>query len=75
VSVHLEETETVKPTKHGVKVMVTGATKVLAKTSSTTKGIASTYGYQLLFAVPPATSKSKVELLGYAQGLISAKEL
>jgi hypothetical protein len=75
VAVPLTETWTVKPTKSGVKVKPSGATAVLAKTGSSTKGIASTYGYQLLFAVPPAGSKEPVRLLGYAQGLISAKEL
>lgn len=75
VSVHLEETWKVTPTKSGVKVKPSGATAVLASTTSTTKGITSTYGYQLLFSVPPAGSKDRIELLGYAQGLISAKEL
>ncbi|MGN6743706.1 MAG: hypothetical protein ACTHJL_10475, partial [Amnibacterium sp.] len=75
VSVHLEETWKVTPTKSGVKVKPSGATRILAKTSSTTKGITSTYGYQLLFSVPPAGSKDVIELLGYAQGLVSAKEL
>lgn len=75
VAVPLTETWTVKPTKSGVKVKPSGATEILAKTKSSTKGIASTYGYQLLFSVPPAGSKDPVRLLGYAQGLISAKEL
>jgi hypothetical protein len=75
VAVPLTETWTVKPTKSGVKVKPSGATEILAKTTSSTKGIASTYGYQLLFSVPPAGSKEPVRLLGYAQGLISAKEL
>jgi hypothetical protein len=75
VSVDLAETWTVKPAKSGVKVKPSGATKILAKTSSTSKGIASTYGYQLLFSVPAAGSTSRIVLLGYAQGLVSAKEL
>jgi hypothetical protein len=75
VSVQLQETWKVTPTKSGVKVKPSGATKILARTGSTTKGISSTYGYQLLFSVPPAGSKDRIELLGYAQGLISAKEL
>jgi hypothetical protein len=75
VAVPLTETWTVKPTKKGVKVKTSGATAILAKTGSSTKGIASTYGYQLLFSVPPAGVKEPVRLLGYAQGLISAKEL
>jgi hypothetical protein len=75
VSVDLAETQTVKPGKSGVKVKPSGATRILSKTSSTGKGIASTYGYQLLFSVPSAGSSDRVVLLGYAQGLISAKEL
>ena len=43
-------------------------------TSSKT-GIASTYGYQLAFYVPPAGSDQKITLLGFAQGLVSAKEV
>jgi hypothetical protein len=75
VAVPLQETWTVTPSKKGVKVKPSGATLILANTTSSTKGIASTYGYQLLFSVPPAGSKDPVRLLGYAQGLISAKEL
>ncbi|MDH2442714.1 hypothetical protein QDR37_02025 [Amnibacterium sp. CER49] len=75
VAVDLAETWTVKPSKDGVKVTPSGATKILSKVDSTTKGIASTYGYQLLFSVPSAASSERVVLLGYAQGLISAKEL
>ncbi|HEY8319578.1 MAG TPA: hypothetical protein VIG76_12175 [Amnibacterium sp.] len=75
VSVQLQETWKVTPTKSDVKVKPSGATRILAGTGSTTKGISSTYGYQLLFSVPPAGSKERIELLGYAQGLISAKEL
>jgi hypothetical protein len=75
VAVNLKEAWTVKPVKDGVTVKPSGATKALAKVGSTAKGIVSTYGYQLLFAVPAAGSKSPVELLGYAQGLTSAKEL
>ena len=52
----------------------TGGTKILSKTSSTSKGIVSVYGYQLLFAVPSAGSNEPIVLLGYDQGLVSAKE-
>jgi hypothetical protein len=75
VAVNLKEQWTVKPVKAGVTVKPSGATKALAKVSATGKGIVSTYGYQLLFSVPSAGSKDRVELLGYAQGLTSAKEL
>lgn len=75
VSVHLVERWTVKPLKKGVTVKPSGATKALSRVTSTAKGIVSTYGYQLLFSVPPAGSDRRVQLLGYAQGLTSAKEL
>jgi hypothetical protein len=75
VAVNLKEQWTVKPVKDGVTVKPSGATKALAGVSSTGKGILSTYGYQLLFSVPSAGSNRPVELLGYAQGLTSAKEL
>ena len=64
-----------KPKKAGVTVKPSGGTKILSKTSSTAKGIVSVYGYQLLFAVPAAGSNKPTVLLGYAQGLVSAKEL
>ena len=75
VSVNLKETWTVKPVKKGVTVKPSGETKALAKVASTGKGLLSTYGYQLLFSVPSAASNRPVQLLGYAQGLTSAKEL
>ncbi|MFD1721802.1 hypothetical protein [Amnibacterium endophyticum] len=75
VSVNLEEKWTVKPKRSGVTVRPSGGTKILAGTSSTGKGIQSVYGYQLLFQVPSAGSTEPIKLLGYAQGLVSAKEL
>ena len=75
VAVQLSEQWTVKPTKGGVTVKPSGGTRILSKQSSTSKGIVSVYGYQLLFAVPSAGSKDPIVLLGYDQGLVSAKEL
>ncbi|WP_375400150.1 hypothetical protein [uncultured Amnibacterium sp.] len=75
VSVSLSETWTAKPAKAGAKVKPSGATQVLSNVKSTTKGIALVHGMQLLFSVPPAGASGRVVLLGYAQGLISAKEL
>lgn len=74
VAVQLDEQWTVKPKKSGVTIKPSGGTKILSKTSSTSKGIVSVYGYQLLFAVPSAGSDQPVVLLGYDQGLVSAKE-
>ena len=75
VSVHVTEQWTVKPTKRGVKVKPTGQTRDLSDVDETSKGIASAYGYQLLFSVPAAGEEKPITLLGYSQGLISAKEL
>lgn len=75
VSVQLNEQQTTKPSMKGVTIYPSGNTKILSKTSSTLKGIRAVYGYQLLFAVPSAGSNQPVVLLGYDQGLISAKEL
>jgi hypothetical protein len=75
VAVQLDEQWTVKPKRGGVTVKPSGGTRILSKTDSTAKGISSVYGYQLLFAVPSAGSGKPVVLLGYDQGLVSAKEL
>ena len=75
VAVELQERTTVKPKRSGVTVQTSGGVKTLSKHSSSARGIAAVYGYQLLFSVPSAGSKKPVVLLGYAQGLISAKEL
>ena len=75
VAVQLDEQWTVKPKRSGVTVKPSGGTKILSKTDSTDSGISSIYGYQLLFAVPSAGSTEPVVLLGYDQGLVSAKEL
>ncbi len=75
VSVGLTETWTVKPVKSGVTIKPSGATKILAKSSSSSKGFASVYSYQLLFSVPSAASTDKAVLLGYSQGIVQAKHL
>jgi hypothetical protein len=71
------ETSTLKPIQAGATVQVKDNPNVQALTGVTdsTKGIETTYGYQLLFYVPPAASGQKVQLLGYTQTLLSAKEL
>jgi hypothetical protein len=75
VAVQLDEQWTVKPKRGGVTVKPSGGTRILSRTSSSANGISSVYGYQLLFSVPSAGSKEPVVLLGYDQGLVSAKEL
>jgi hypothetical protein len=75
VTVYLNETFTVKPVEAGASVNPEGAVKSLSGITGTTKGTVAVYGDQLLFYLPPATSKNKIVLLGFATGLISAKEL
>lgn len=76
VATSLSETTTVKPVETGASVNASGGVKALVGTKSSESGFRSTYGYQLLFYVPPVTDDTgKVVLLGYSQGLISAKEL
>ncbi|BDZ51151.1 hypothetical protein GCM10025867_33920 [Frondihabitans sucicola] len=75
VSVSLNEIETVKPTKPGAEVNTEGEVKSLSGVSKSTKGLVATYGVQLLFSVPPVGSSDKIVLLGFSQGLISAKEV
>jgi hypothetical protein len=75
VAVYLNETETVRPVEPGAIINAEGAVKSLSGVSSSTKGTIATYGDQLLFYVPPSTSKDKIVLIGWASGLIAAKEL
>jgi hypothetical protein len=75
VAVDLNETETVKPVQAGAAVTVGGATEALLGKATSTSGIVAVYGDQLLFYVPAASKSDKIVLLGYGQGLISAKEL
>jgi hypothetical protein len=73
VAVDLNEIETVKPVQAGAAVSAQGQIAALMGTTTTTTGLVATYGDQLLFYVPAAGKSSKIVLLGYGQGLISAK--
>lgn len=75
VAVYLNETVTVTPVEAGAAVNPEGQVKTLSGVTGSTKGTVATYGDQLLFYVPSATSKQKISLLGFATGLTSAKEL
>lgn len=75
VAVNLNETTTVAPVEAGAAVNPSGQVKALSGIAVSTKGIEATYGDQLLFYVPPAGSDAKIILLGYSQGLVSAKEI
>lgn len=76
VAVELRETETVRPAETGAAISPKGAVKALAQLQTTTKGVAATYGLQILFFVPPATATDPtVRVLGFAQGLVAASEV
>jgi hypothetical protein len=75
VAVALDDTETVKPTEAGAAINTPKPVKALSGRAQSTKGITATYGVQLLFYVPLSGSDGKIQLLGFAQGLTSAKEL
>ncbi|WP_213814949.1 hypothetical protein [Glaciihabitans sp. dw_435] len=74
VTVQLNETETVTPVSSGAAISSKGAVASLLGKAKSTKGIVTTYSDQLLFYVPSAEEPSKIVLLGFTQGLISAKE-
>jgi hypothetical protein len=76
VAVELRETETVKPAETGAAISPTGAVKALAQLQTTTKGVAAEYGIQILFYIPPVTANDPtVQVLGFAQGLVAAREV
>jgi hypothetical protein len=78
VAVDLDDVETVTPVETGAAINPQGGGQVAALLgkAQSTKGVIATYGLQLLFYVPPVTESSKkIQLLGFAQGLISATEV
>ncbi|MFF1877349.1 hypothetical protein [Leifsonia sp. NPDC058230] len=74
---NLNEFETTKVVEAGAEITLTagGAAEALLGANASKTGIQITYGYQLAFFVPPAGSDQKIMLLGFAQGLIGAKEV
>lgn len=75
VAVTVGEVESAKPKEKGAILSPAAGTKALSKITKTTKGVAATYAYQLLFYVPPTTSDELIVLLGFSEGLVAAKEL
>jgi hypothetical protein len=77
VAVEDDDVETVTPAETGAAINPQGSeVKALSGKSSSLKGYVSTYGLQLLFYVPPVSAKGKkIQLLGFAQGLVAATEV
>lgn len=75
ITLSFNDTETITPTEANATISLLGSVKLLTGLSETKKGVNVTYGYQLLFYVPPAGSDEKIRLLGATEGVISAGEL
>lgn len=75
VAVALDDVETITPTEAGAAINSPPAVKALSGSARSTKGITATYGVQLLFYVPKSPSSQQIQLLGFSQGLVSAKEV
>ncbi|PWB97037.1 hypothetical protein [Homoserinimonas hongtaonis] len=75
ITLSFNDTETITPTEANATIALLGSVKLLTGLSETKKGVNVTYGYQLLFYVPPAGSDEKIRLLGATEGVISAGEL
>ncbi|GIT79309.1 hypothetical protein LLS1_09780 [Leifsonia sp. LS1] len=74
VWVDLQETQQLKVVEAGAEVNA-GPTAAALGVASSKTGVETTFGYQLAFYVPPAGSDAKITLLGFAQGMIGAKEI
>ena len=75
VAVNLTETETVRPVESGASITNPKDVKALSGKATTTKGMAVTYGDQLLFFVPSATTPGPMKMLAYATTIQSAVEV
>jgi hypothetical protein len=71
----MTETEALRVVEAGAEVGAGPTSAALSGVTSSKTGIDTTYGYQLAFYVPKAGSGSKITLLGFAQGLVAAKEV
>jgi hypothetical protein len=75
VWVNPEEVQLHKVQEAGAQVIAGPTVAALSGIAQSATGLESVYGYQLAFYVPPAGSTEKVRLLGFAQGLVSAREV
>lgn len=63
----------IRPTKRGSAITVTGLEKTLLGASGSPTGVVSKYSDMLLFYVPQTGSEDKIRLLGVTQGLLSIR--
>jgi hypothetical protein len=64
---------TIRPTKRGSAITVTGLEKTLLGASGSPTGVVSKYSDMLLFYVPQTGSDDRIRLLGVTQGLLSIR--
>ncbi len=73
VAVSMIDGYTIRPTKKGSAITVTGMEKTLLGATGSPTGIVSNYSDMLLFFVPQSGSSAQVQLLGVTQGLLSVR--
>ena len=73
VAVSMIDGYTIRPTKAGSAITVSGLEKIMLGASGSATGIISKYSDMLLFYVPQSTASGTVRLLGVTQGLISVR--
>ena len=75
VAVSLRDMETVKPTSEDavIKFGENAAAKALTGVEESAKGVTTTYGLQVFFAVPAQGSPEPVRLLAVRQDLLDVK--
>ena len=72
-TVHVFDGYTIRPTKRGSAITVTGLEKTLLGASGSPTGVVSKYSDMLLFYVPQTGSDDRIRLLGVTQGLLSIR--
>jgi hypothetical protein len=73
VAVSMIDGYTIRPTKRGSAITVTGMEKTLLGATGSPTGIVSKYSDMLLFFVPQSETSAQVQLLGVTQGLLSVR--
>lgn len=71
----LQESQILKVVEAGAEVDAGATAAALSGAATSKTGIQSDFGYQLAFYVPPAGSNEKITLLGFAQGMVAAKQI
>ena len=73
VAVSMVDGYTIRPTKAGSAITVTGLEKTMLGASGSPTGIVSRYSDMLLFYIPASGSEARAKILGVTQGLLSVR--